>query len=103
LGVFFTRTEKDGFTGFFQSAGRILEKIRARIGDISLVLSIIPAIEMIHHPFLSGLFKNYRIFLPRIYSFLINPPLACSLWNRRVPAFLSSIQPQILSDESPAH
>jgi len=39
LGVFSTRTEKDGFTGFFKRGWGILEKIGARIGFISLILS----------------------------------------------------------------
>jgi hypothetical protein len=40
LDVFSTRTEKDGFTGFFKRGRGFLEKIGARIGFISLVLSV---------------------------------------------------------------
>jgi hypothetical protein len=39
LGVFSTRTEKNGFTGFLKRGREILEKIGARIGFISLILS----------------------------------------------------------------
>jgi hypothetical protein len=40
LAVFSTRTEKDGFTGFFKRGGEILGKIGARTGVISLILSV---------------------------------------------------------------
>jgi hypothetical protein len=41
LDVFSTRTEKDGFTGFFKRESGFLEKIGARIRVISLILSVV--------------------------------------------------------------